>query len=220
MPLVVYMDCANGRLYCSNLKYDPNGYTANDGFKIDNGWIQYDFNTECNGYGFENRGGDGGLQGKLKNDPLFKDVYERANDESFRAYTAYCGKNRAQKLQFAAISHPPKPFGEENKAAGDILKEFKTTKNGTIICRSKSDVMRIVPLATRRLVSAVRLEFTDASGLFQNGNAADFQVIDCTNVENADDMFRNAQVPEDLQLVSTAKCKRMEKMFYGAKGLT
>jgi hypothetical protein len=61
MPLITYMDCTNGRLYCSNLRYDPNGYKANDGFDINNGWIQYDFNTECNGQGYENKGGDGGL---------------------------------------------------------------------------------------------------------------------------------------------------------------
>ena len=32
-------------------------------------------------------------------------------------------------------------------------------------------------------------------------------------------MFYEANVPADLQLVSTAKCKDMSKMFYGAKGL-
>ena len=122
-------------------------------------------------------------------------------------------------MEFAAISDPPKPFGEENKAAGDILKEFQMTKNGTVICKSKGDVARIVPLAARRLVSAIKLDFTDASDLFRNGDASNFTSIDCSRIERADGMFYDAKVPADLQLVSTAKCKNMSKMFYGAKGL-
>ena len=55
-------------------------------------------------------------------------------------------------MEFAAISYPPTPFGEENKSAGDVLKEFQMTRNGTVICKSKGDVAKAVQLASRRLV--------------------------------------------------------------------
>ena len=99
MPFITYMDCSTGRLFCSNMQYDTYG---------NENWYQYDFNTERNGVN------DGGINKKLQNDPLFKDIYEIATDLSFEAYDA-AGKH------WNAITDPPPKKSDENSTLGDLL---------------------------------------------------------------------------------------------------
>lgn len=92
MPLIVYMECSTGKLFCSNLKAGGGQYS------VGNGWYQYDFNTAINAQN------DGGLRNKLQN-ASFKEIYNVANDASFEAYAA-AGK------RWNAIKDPPPKFSE------------------------------------------------------------------------------------------------------------
>lgn len=68
-------------------------------------------------------------------------------------------------------------------------------------------------------MSKVRLAFQDASGLFEDLNISNLETIDCSEVTDAESMFRRATVSNSLDLVSTKKVRRFSNMFSSAKNV-
>lgn len=111
MPIIYYMDCQTGRLYCSNMKYSGKR------------WVQYDFNTERNGQN------DGGLDKHLRNAD-FKKIYVEANTRSFKAYKPEKSGNYRTK----GISNPPDPsvYGGKDQTLEQRAAELDMTDNGIV----------------------------------------------------------------------------------------
>ena len=195
MPFITYMDCSTGRLFCSNMQYDTYG---------NENWYQYDFNTERNGVN------DGGINKKLQNDPLFKDIYEIATDLSFEAYDA-AGKH------WNAITDPPPKKSDENSTLGDLLNQLEVTDNGIIILKNKSQIGKYSKLITSDLVSSVKLDFTDGNSAFSGLNIKNLSKIDCSRLTDMQSMFEGTTVNQNLDLVNTSNSKSFYKTFRDTK---
>ena len=208
MPIIYYLDLKTGKLFCSNLKYtgDSSGSRG-----IAAGWYQYDFNTEANGTN------DGGIAAKLQKDKNFRRIYALANKASFKAWTGRMGG------AFAAIDGAPtdqqiddfleKKHKYQGKATS--IDGLDVSDNGVVLVRSSHQAEEYRDQLCMPYIRAVKVACSDAESMFQGWDVSNFDVIDCSDVEDARCMFEGAYFGEQhaVDLVSTAKCAYMDSMF-------